>query len=118
MSKPIIITFINKEDQRYDTAGDYQEFEDHIDIKISNQENDDYSFAIAIHELIERHFNTKNGITEKQVDDFDMPYEGPYFDMGNGPKAPYHLNHLRAQIIERLLIDWLGHDWTVYDEQI
>jgi hypothetical protein len=77
-------------------------------------------WLIAIHELIEAALCEVAGITEKQVDEFDMSAEIQDFagEPGDLHDAPYYRQHQIASGIERLLAAEMGVDWLTYERHI
>jgi hypothetical protein len=146
--KQIWISSIPYEKQRYRTVGDWYESSNPIlgkftRIDVSEMSDERYEILVAIHELVEKVLCDKTGITEKQVDDFDMSQheyenirltfpedfsdkcrycdkkESEHFDEpGNDPRAPYHKQHKIAEIIERLLAIELDVNWEEYEKEI
>jgi hypothetical protein len=58
-----------------------------------------------------------DGVTEKQVDKFDLTHQDDD-DPGTHPKAPYHKQHLIAMGVEMLLAASLGVKWRTYEEAL
>jgi len=113
--KNIRIEPVQHSDQRYCTLGDwYYESDGTLVIRVSNVVSDDHQFLIALHELLEVKLCEKRGITQKQVDDFDMQ-KPEKVDMvsaepGDHIEAPYRKEHRQAMIIEHLMANFLGLD--------
>jgi hypothetical protein len=85
--------------------------------------NDDYAFLIGIHEAVEAWLCQKRGITERQVNKFDMDYEknrkkGDLSEPGNDPMAPYFNEHQFATHIEKMLAREMGIDWKKYSDVV
>lgn len=115
----IHIKFVDQKDQNYDTVGDYgiDIDNDTIWFKITKFENQNYSIAILLHEIVEFFRNQQEGITVAQVDEFD--YNNPQLDdPGLSLEAPYHKNHMEADAIERLYIILSKNDWVHYEQSI
>lgn len=117
----IEIKTIKNKDQRYNTAGDY--FMNNAfgirTILVSELQNDDYEFLIAIHEAIEQHLCLKRGIDEKLITKFDMNYKGLHFDdPGQDIESPYHREHMFALGIEKLLCKEIGIDFNIYNQAL
>lgn len=118
----ITITTVKHEDQRYDTAGDWHDGA----ILVSEMGNEDYEFLVALHELVEMHLCKKHGVTQEQVDAFDLQFDeerknrshDPLDEPGNDGRAPYFHEHQLASIIEREMADKLGVDWNDYDDTV
>lgn len=78
---------------------------------------------MAIHELCEVVMCKHNGITQQQVDKFDLEFEAHRHpdnkdEPGDDPKAPYIHEHCIATGIERILAAELGVDWKSYEEEL
>lgn len=111
----IKIEFIPSAEQRYDTWGDwFYDEAGNLVIKVSNDipelPTPEHQFLVALHELVEVKLCEKRGITQKQVDDFDMSpaaleCEG---EPGDLPDAPYRKEHRFAMIVEHLMAHELG----------
>lgn len=120
----ILIEVIPHKHHRYDTCGDYI-FEDNGNIRIwvSDTGNDDYSFLVAVHELVEAYLTRKRGISEESITKFDKEFErrrevGNVDEPGDDFNAPYRKEHFLATNIERQLALELGIDWKAYDKTI
>lgn len=115
----IHILFIPKEQQRYATQGDWL-FDENGDliIRVSNNDQelptDNHRFLVARHEMDEAWLCYKRGITQKQVDDFDIPFErdfdGIHYEgeLGDHPNSPYAREHRYAMISEHAMAHELG----------
>jgi hypothetical protein len=113
----ITIKSIPHKSQRYDTLGDwfYDENGDLI-ISVSNDNaglpTEDHQFLCALHELIEIYLCKKDGVTQEQVDHFDMikyhEYsESDFGEPGDHPRSPYREQHRKAMLIEMLMANFL-----------
>lgn len=107
--------------QRYDTVGDYQTNADgQRQITISDMPDPRYEFLIAIHEMVESYLCQLRGVNEQEIDEFDIAYEESRTagettsEPGNDPSAPYHLEHLFATKIEKMIAEEMGVDWDAY----
>jgi hypothetical protein len=122
----ITIETIPHEQQRYPTVGDWQFVEsDHLVIRVSDMENNDYAFLVGIHEAIEAWLAVKRcgPEVEKDLDAFDMQYEkdrknGDDSEPGDDARCPVYLEHQVATGIERILAGLLGVDWNTYDQGV
>lgn len=109
----IVIDFIPQEAQRYDTLGDWT-WDDDETLRISTSEDDgeDAAFLVALHELTEAWLCRKAGITQEDVDAFDLtfvaPDDDPDAEPGDDPASPYREQHRKAMLIEHLLAIFLG----------
>jgi hypothetical protein len=119
----ITIETIPHEQQRYPTCGDWIfEPDGTINILVS-QMDEDYSFLVAFHELIEVWLTKKRGISQASVDEFDMQYEsnrpeGDLSEPGNSTSAPYFREHQFATMMEEKMARELGVDWQEYSRVV
>lgn len=110
--------------QRYPTCGDwYFDTDDNLIIKVSEMGDWRYHHLVAIHEYSEAVMCRANGVTQKQVDEFDMNYEAnrkPDDESENGDhiEAPYYRQHQIATGNERILAQQMGVDWVEYEKAI
>jgi hypothetical protein len=109
----ITIQTIDHKSQRYNTVGDWVFDQDGgITIFISETGRDQWNICIAIHELVEAFLCKTNGITQEQVDKFDMgwkPNDG-FEEPGEDPRAPYFNEHSYASYVEHGLFDYIHND--------
>ena len=111
----ITIETIPHDKQRYDTVGDWQFDEENLNIKVSEIPTSGhgyYELLIGIHELVEAILCKNQGVTEQQVDDWDLTHGK---DPGNNPECPYYRQHLLATVIENILANELGVDLIDYE---
>ncbi len=120
--------------QRYETCGDWTVKDNELSkIIVSDIENSDYEFLIAVHELIEAYLCVKNGVKQAIVDEFDTEYESaresglnakcgckPTSDSepGDDKHAPYRQYHQFATHIEKKLAKKLGVNWKSYEYKV
>lgn len=120
--KDVIITTIPGEDQRYPTCGDYQVVNGRQLVAITKQDNEDYEFLIAIHELIELWITKKRGISEEAITNYDIAWEeregNKADEPGNEPHCPYRKEHRFAENIERQIAHEMGIDWDTYSKDL
>lgn len=120
----IYINVIPHRSQRYDTVGDWIWGESgNLTINVSDMDNKKYEFLVAFHELIEVMLCKERGITQEEVDSFDIEYEknrknGDFSEPGDSKLAPYYNEHQFATCLERLMALELGVDWKEYDEKV
>lgn len=120
----ITIETIPHKDQRYPTVGDWQWIgptQDDLIIRVSNMNDPEFEFLVALHEMIEAKLCQIDGVTEQEVDEFDMEFErnrtlDNMEEPGNDPNCPCYQQHFFAECIERLLAQKLGVDWNEYDK--
>lgn len=110
----ITIETIPQKDQRYDTIGDWQFLGDDLIIKISSMDHYWSELLVGIHELIEAVLCKAFGISDREVDGFDMSHP-ELEDPGGNENAPYHMQHVFAEIIERLVCAEMGIEWNEYE---
>jgi len=114
----IVIEFIPQEQQRYDTCGDWFYEGTTLVLKVSKMAKQTWQQAVALHELFEALACNARGVTQEQVDAFDM---GPGKDLdepGESPLAPYQFEHQCASVAERLFIAAIGESWSLYDKSV
>lgn len=122
MSK-VSITVIPHDQQRYNTVGDYQTINGDTEIRVSEMGNPSEELAIGLHELVESHLCKLAGISDEQIDMFDLWYEenceeGWPAEPGDHPDCPYYKQHQFASIVERMFIRESGVNWNEYDNRI
>jgi hypothetical protein len=124
MLQKITIEIIPHAAQRYDTLGDWLydritgTHDDALTIKISDTCEFRSTMCLAVHELIEALLCRLEGVTQTMVDRWDM---GPGKDMeepGADPHAPYHRQHYRAEVVERIVCEMMGMRWHWYEERL
>lgn len=110
--------------QRYETVGDWAiDYSGAIRVSVSDMQNRDYEFLVAVHELVETYLCQKAGITEESVTAFDVAFEaarkeGDVSEPGDEPKAPYHQAHCFATAVERMMCAALGLSWKDYEQAV
>ena len=123
----IILETIPHDKQRYETIGDWIiEPDGTIRILVSELGNDDYNFLVALHELVEVKLCQSRGITQEQVDKFDIEYEKQreksltldVSEPGDSKLAPYRREHCAATGIERIAASELNVCWADYETKI
>jgi hypothetical protein len=116
--KRIVIEVIPHAEQRYDTCGDWQfDNEGNLNIKVSDTGDDNYNFLVARHEMDEAWLCQAEGISQQQVDEFDLAH--PDDDQpGENPDAPYYNQHLFATAAEQHMALALQLDWHNYEQHL
>lgn len=144
----MIIDFkvIPHSEQRYDTIGDWAWCEDPstcpfqgnygdgtLHIRVSDLGDPRYSLLVFYHELGEALMCRQEGVTQEQVDKFDMEYEKarenanleaapcgcPFQDEpGDDIHAPYHPYHVAATDAERAMARVLQVSWEDYADAV
>src|SRR2546430_1283650 len=99
MTLRISINTIPHHSHRYCTVGDYQDAPNgDRAIQVSEMNNSDYEFLVAIHEAIEQHLCLTRGVSEALITSFDKAYElkrlpGDHSEPGDSSDAPYRKEH-------------------------
>jgi hypothetical protein len=125
--RDIYIKTIPHDAQRYPTPGDYWRNADGAEeFRVSDIDNNDQEFLVAIHELVEWYLTEKRGVKEEEIKAFDEMFEEekqsglhisdeePGFDQ----RAPYMKEHIFATKIEKMMAEELGVDWKLYGDAI
>jgi|SRR5215469_7158573 len=126
----IIIETIPHLKQRYNTIGDWKWEGDTLHVYVSDM-GDPITFdsrfsemAVGIHEAVEALYCRFDGVSDKDVDSFDMDEkiqaEITELDIepGDHPSAPYKKQHLFATAIEKMLCVAFHIPWFEYEERI
>ena len=109
----IVIETIPHSRQRYPTAGDWIFEDGELHVFVSDLGDVHMEALVGLHEVIEALLCDKNGIAEESVRAFDEANPDSD-DPGGLPYAPYHLEHVFAEGIERQVARVLDVDWTIY----
>lgn len=119
----IVIKSIPHKSHRYSSCGDWFEQGGTLFILVSDEMPEESKQLVALHEFSEWMMCKANGVTQKQVDDFDMGYEeyrkeGDDSEPGDHKDAPYHDQHRMATAIElvasnQMKVDWLQHEAAI-----
>jgi hypothetical protein len=118
----ITIEFIDHEDQRYDTPGDwFYTPSGNLIVRISQTEIPEYNNLMAIHELVEALLCAHDGVRQRAVDRFDAAWKPrrladgtPILECGEDPEAPYHEQHVVAEQVERIAAQAMAVHWPSY----
>lgn len=117
----ITIKTIPHKEQRYRTLGDWWfDANGDLQIRVSNLNNWQWEFIIALHELVEVVLCKIRGITIEAVDAFDNEYEKYHHpndksEPGDCPNCPAYKEHFFATNIEKMMAHEMGLDWRGYD---
>lgn len=79
----------------------------HIQVAGPDVWDDEQSFLIALHELVESRLCFKHGVVEGAVDAFDAAFTGKG-EPGDDPASPYRNEHRAAMMIEHMMALFLG----------
>ena len=119
----IDIETIEHKEQPYDTVGNYWEEDGVRYVRVSGMQSEKFEFLVALHELIEQALCKDRGITNEQIDDWDIKFEegrkaGLHGESepGDAVFCPYRKEHFFATNVERLMAAELGIDWEIYNE--
>jgi hypothetical protein len=111
----IVIETIRHDRQRYPTLGDYWADPDGTwHIRVSEMGDPRYSLLIGLHEMVEFALCEQRGIAEPDIAAFDIAHP-ELDDPGASPQAPYHVEHMFAEGLERHFAEGLGVDWQQYE---
>lgn len=122
----IVIEVIPHGTQRYETCGDWFRtvIKDEATLHVlcskldpSIDPNNLMALCVGYHELTEALACLANGVFERDVDEFDLKWEGPG-EPGESRRAPYHNQHLFAMVQEKRLLVGMGFFWSVYEKTI
>lgn len=120
----ISIKIVEHSFQKYETCGNWG-FDSNGDIWIEVSKLSDWrrEILIAIHELCEVVMCKHNGVSQAQVDQFDLDFEAHRppdneDEPGDDPNAPYFREHCIATGIERILAAELGVKWSEYENEL
>lgn len=119
----IKIEIIPHEQHRYTTVGDwFFDAAGDLTIRVSKLSDWRREVLVAIHELVEVVLCKHDGVTQEQVDKFDMEdfsYEDhPDEEPGDSLDAPYMRQHCIATGIERILAAELFVPWKNYEDEL
>jgi hypothetical protein len=124
MPQITVINTIPHHLQRYDTCGDWQ-FDaapglKSLQIKVSDTGDEKMNFLLALHEYIEAMLCHFAGVTDTQVDEYDMahPDTAGNSNLDDNTTAPYYKQHCTALAIEWLIAQQIGVSWPEYGEKI
>lgn len=122
--KGINFRAIPHEEQRYPTVGDWWIDEEGIwQVRVSKMSDWRYEFLVFFHEILELAWCEVNGISQADVDAFDIEYEnnreeGNTSEPGDDSKAPYRIGHYSATLVEKMACVILGCDWKEYEHEV
>lgn len=95
----------------------------HLQVRICPMSDPRMEIALALHEVFEALLCHHDGVTQKQVDEFDRHYDLVHpnetdCEAGDDPKAPYKVQHSLATAVERIYTAHVGLDWRTYDDEL
>lgn len=119
----IIIKSIPHKEHRYQTCGDWWFEGDTLHIRVSEEMPQKSQELVALHELAEVFMCMANGVTQEQVDKYDMDYESTRHpdddsEPGDHGDAPYHFQHRLATAIETIAAAQMGVAWLAHEHNV
>jgi hypothetical protein len=115
----IIIETVPYKSQRYSTLGDWQwEDPDTLHIKVSKTLYWKHDVLIGLHEAVESLLCKQDGVTEQQVDEYDLSHPDAGDAEVDMADAPYLDQHSKATTIERMMAHFLSVDWAKYSKEL
>lgn len=118
IAAPIVEVHVKPyKDMRYPTAGDWQWRGNTLVITVAQMPDPRYEQLLAFHELSEAWMCKHDGVSEKDVDKWDMAHPDAD-EPGDLPGAPYGPQHKAATESERWFADKLGVNWSEYEKAI
>ena len=109
---------IDHKEQRYaGTCGDYWLDHTGLHFRVSRLGDWRYEALVLVHELVEYLLVRAAGIDISSIDRWDIDYCGEG-EPGEDPGAPYHVQHMMADAVERTVALFLGVKWGRYDEAV
>ncbi len=117
------IELVEHAEQRYETAGDWEIGKDgSINISVSDTGVKNDALLIGLHEAVEAVLCKAHGVTQAEVDKFDIAFNKDHDlsedEPGEDHAAPYFEQHAAADVVERFVALQLGVPWKVYSERV
>ncbi len=114
---------------RYPSAGDWLTDETGIRIIVADTGSWRCNFLVALHEIVEAWLCRRHGITQEEVDQWDMVTWPKYMktsqtrqidsdEPGDHPNCPYRREHRIASRVERVASWLLLVNWTKYEQRL
>ena len=96
---------------------------DGLQVRVCPMSLEKMEIALALHEVFEALLCLHDGVTVKQVDEFDQQYDRDHpnetdCEAGDDPAAPYKVQHSLATAVERIYTAHVGLDWRTYDDEL
>lgn len=120
----VSIRIVPESKQRTCVSGcDWQFNGDDLLVLISPLSDWRREMLLGFHEAAEAVMCKQAGVTQKQVDDFDLEFDKmhpnePDLGAGDDPAAPYFRQHIAAQAMESILCTELGVNWDDYMKEL
>ena len=109
------IRFYTKDIMRYETLGDWR---DSSKIDVSSTLDEVEQLAVGVHELVEMILLHAKGISQKEVDSWDVgSTDGSYDPNMYSKNKHYELAHNMAETVEKWIIHAYGRNWRSYDDK-
>ena len=111
----VTVHVVPHEQQRYETSGDWVWKDGGLVVTVSDLGDHRFNLLLAAHELTEALLCRRDGVTEAEVDAWDLGHlesEEPGEEAG----APYFTQHAQACAVERWLAGMLGVKWDEYSQ--
>ena len=92
-----------------------------ITVKVSRMSDPRRAMGLAMHEAFEAAMCYFDGVTQQQVDEFDIPYAKTHavdLEAGDEPDSPYAVQHCFATAVERIWIAHYGISFKEYDDEV
>lgn len=105
---------ISGADWYFDQTGDLQ-------VRVSKMSDWRREVCLAFHEAIEAVLCKHNGVTVRQVDEYDRPFEEAkdnVTNVGDRTDCPYRREHCFATAAERIVAAELEVPWQDYDDEL
>jgi hypothetical protein len=116
--KSILMVVIPHKNQRYDTVGDWIEpSPGQRMISVSRCGSDESEIAVGIHEIIEQTLCAKAGITQADVDRWDLAFTGDG-EPGEAEGCPYFWQHVAATEVEQAVCKAFGLPWEDHERTL
>lgn len=117
------IELIPHEEQRYETAGDWQiDADGAVCVRVSDTSHRIDALLVGMHEAVEAILCREHGVNVADVDAFDVEFNRTHDlseeEPGEDSKAPYFKEHAVADVVERLLALHAGVPWRKYEDRI
>jgi hypothetical protein len=113
----ITIDFIKPESNRYVTHGDWYEKDGNMVITSTAYGNENGSFLISLHELVEAWLCKHDGVAEEDVSAWDLCHpDAP--EPAEVEGSPYRKQHDVATQVEKIVCAAMGIDWENHNRWV
>jgi hypothetical protein len=119
----ILIKVVPESEQRPEVNGAdwFWDKDGNLQVRVSPMGDWRYEVLLGIHEAVEAVCCMDAGVSQAEVDAFDLEYDKTHtfdVDAGDEPLAPYARQHCIATAVERILCAELGVNWKLYDDTL